>query len=71
MTYKRIEASVSFAGIAVEKYADKNRSMQFLSQIEKTIDWTAIQVLLLNYYGTGKAQEGERAKGQGPRILRA
>ncbi|MCF8095782.1 MAG: hypothetical protein K9J79_10540 [Desulfobacteraceae bacterium] len=35
MTYKRIEASFSFADIAVEKYADKNRSMQFLSQIEK------------------------------------
>ena len=61
MTYKRIEDCLSFADIAVQKYADKNRSMQFLSQINSTIDWIPIQDLLLNYYGIGKAQEGERA----------
>jgi hypothetical protein len=38
MTYKRIEDSLSFADIAVQKYVDKNRSMQFLSQINSTID---------------------------------
>ena len=58
MTYKKIEDCLSFADIAVQKYADKNRSMQFLSQINSTINWMPIQDLLLNYYGIGKAQEG-------------
>jgi IS5 family transposase len=61
MAYKRIDDCFSFADIAVKKYADKNRSMQFLNQINNTVSWLPIQDLLLKYYGVGKAQEGERA----------
>ena len=61
MAYKKIDDCFSFADIAVKKYADKNRSMQFLNQINNTVNWLPIQDLLLKYYGVGKAQEGERA----------
>ena len=61
MAYKKIERDFSFADIAVQKFADKNRSMLFLHQINNTIDWQPVKDLLFKYYETGKAKEGERA----------
>ncbi len=61
MAYKKIEQSFSFADIAIQKNADKNRSLIFLRKVEKTIDWQTVQKLLPKYYQTGKAKEGERA----------
>jgi len=61
MAYKKIEHNFSFADIAVQKFADKNRSMLFLRQINNTIDWKPVQDLLIKYYNTGKAKRGERA----------
>jgi len=61
MAYKNIEHNFSFADIAVQRYADKNRSMLFLHQVNKSIDWQPIQDLLSKYYQTGKSKEGERA----------
>ena len=61
MAYKKIEQSFSFADIAIHKNADKNRSLLFLRKLDNTIDWKPIQKLLLKYYETGKAKEGERA----------
>lgn len=43
------------------KYADKNRTLLFLQQIESTIDWQTVKELLMKYYQTGKASEDERA----------
>ena len=61
MAYKNIEHDFSFADIAVQKFADKNRSMLFLRQVNNTIDWQPVKNLLFRYYETGKAKEGERA----------
>jgi hypothetical protein len=61
MAYKKIERRFSFADIAVQNFADKNRSMLFLRQVNDTINWQPVQDLLFKYYETGKAKEGERA----------
>ncbi len=61
MAYKKIEHNFSFTDIAVQKFADKNRSMLFLHQINGAIDWHPIQNLLLKYYNIGKGKQGERA----------
>ena len=61
MAYKNIEQDFSFADIAVQKFADKNRSMLFLRQVNNTIDWQPVQDLLFKYYETGKTKKGERA----------
>ena len=61
MAYKKIERDFSFADIAVQKFADKNRSMLFLHQVNNTIDWQPVQDLLFKYYETGQAKRGERA----------
>ncbi|MCP3942841.1 MAG: transposase [Desulfobacteraceae bacterium] len=61
MTYKKIEQSFSFADIAANKNADKNRSLLFLRKVDNTIDWEPVENLLIKFYQTGKAKEGERA----------
>ena len=61
MAYKNIQQHLSFADIAVQKYADKNRSLLFLRQINETIDWMPVQELLLKHYTIGKAETGEKA----------
>ena len=61
MAYKKIEQSFSFADIAINSNADKNRSLLFLKQLDKSIDWDSIENLLLKYYQTGKSSEGEKA----------
>src|SRR5210317_818610 len=61
MAYKKIEQYFSFADIAIQNNADKNRSLLFLRKVDSTIDWVPIETLLIKYYQTGKAKEGERA----------
>ncbi len=40
MAYKKIENYISFADIAINTNADKNRSLLFLSKLDNSIDWT-------------------------------
>lgn len=61
MAYKKIEQYFSFADIAIQNNADKNRSLLFLRKVNHTIDWEPVEQLLVKYYKTGKSKEGERA----------
>jgi IS5 family transposase len=61
MTYKILEHTFSFADIAIQNIADKNRTLLFLRQVKKTIDWQSIQELLMKSYKIDKANRGERA----------
>jgi len=61
MAYKKIDQYFSFSDIAIQKNADKNRSLLFLRAIDNTIDWNPVENLLKKFYQTGKAKEGERA----------
>ena len=61
MAYKNFEFGSSFADMAIQAFADKNRNLLFLLETEKAIDWNPIQKLLMKYYPVGKAKEGEKA----------
>ena len=61
MAYKKIEQYLSFADIAILNNADKNRTLLFLKQIDKTIDWEPVNEMIMKYYMTGKSNEGEKA----------
>lgn len=50
MAYKKIDKYFSFADIAIQNNADKNRSLIFLQKINKTIDWLPIEILLQGFY---------------------
>ncbi len=48
MAYKNIQNQLSFADIAVAINADKNESLIFLKNINKSINWKPIDFLALN-----------------------
>ena len=56
MAYKKIQHNFTFADIAIQNFADKNRTLLFLRQVEKTINWKPIQDLLMKYYKPGRAK---------------
>ena len=60
MAYKKIDKYFSFADIAIQNNADKNRSLIFLNKINSTIDWYPVQEMLIKFYPLGKSNEGER-----------
>ncbi len=53
MAYKKIDNYFSFADIAIQNNADKNRSLIFLNQINATIDWEPVQDMLMKVYEIG------------------
>ena len=61
MAYRKPQRYFSFADLAVEKHADKNRALALLKQLNHTIDWRPIEKLLAKFYNTGKAEHGGRA----------
>jgi IS5 family transposase len=61
MAYRKPQRYFSFADLAVEKHADKNRALSVLQQLNRTIDWNPIEKLLAKFYHTGKAAEGGKA----------
>jgi IS5 family transposase len=61
MAYKKIEYGISFADIAIQAYADKNRNLLFLREVENTIDWQPVEDLLMEHYEPGKSKTGEQA----------
>ncbi len=61
MAYKNIHNQLSFADIAIANNSDKNRSLIFLKNINKSINWEPVEKLLHKYYKIGKSKEGERA----------
>ncbi len=61
MAYKKIDQYFSFADIAIQNNADKNRSLIFLNKVNQTIEWKPVEALLTKHYQPGKANKGERA----------
>ena len=61
MGYKKIQYGYSFADMAIQAYASKNRNHLFLQEINNAIDWQLIQDLLIKYYEPGKSKLGEEA----------
>ncbi|MEN8212414.1 MAG: transposase [Thermodesulfobacteriota bacterium] len=60
MAYKKIDNYFSFADIAIQKHADKNRALIFLNKINSTIDWHPVQEMLIKFYPLGKSNIGKR-----------
>jgi IS5 family transposase len=61
MAYRKPQRHFSFADLAVEALADKNRALSVLKQLDATIDWNPIAQLLEQFYHTGKRNEGAKA----------
>ena len=46
MAYKQIDQYLSFADMAIEKTANKNRTLNFFKDLDSTIDWKPVEELL-------------------------
>ena len=61
MGFKKIESKIGFAELALSSSMAKNRSLKTLEQMNKVIDWTKIENILMEYYKIGTSNEGADA----------
>jgi len=61
MGFKKIDPKISFAELALATSMEKNRSLKTLEQMNKLIDWSRIENILLKHYTIGKSDEGADA----------
>ena len=61
MGFKKIGPKISFAELALSTSMEKNRNLKTLEQLNKLIDWSRVENILLKYYTIGKSDEGADA----------
>lgn len=61
MGFKKIDPKISFAELALATSMEKNRSLKTLEQMNKLIDWSRVENILLKHYTIGKSDEGADA----------
>jgi IS5 family transposase len=61
MGYKKLGTSISFADLAVKRSLKHNRSVKLMERIDRVVSWKNIEALLMEYYETGRSEEGADA----------
>ena len=50
MGYKNINRHIGFADLALASSLKHNRSLKFMDKLNKTIDWSRVDQILMNSY---------------------
>ena len=61
MAFKKMEQNLSFADLALKSSLKHNRSLKLMENLNKSIDWSRIETILLNHYTAGTSSEGATA----------
>ena len=61
MGYKKINNNLGFADLALAKSFKHNRSLKTMTELDRAIDWSRIEEILLSHYTIGKSAEGADA----------
>jgi len=61
MGYKKIDQNLGFADFALASSLKHNRSLKVMEQIDKAIDWSRIEAILMSKYPIGTSSEGADA----------
>ena len=61
MAFKKMDTSLGFADLALESSRKKNRSINNMKKLEKAIDWSRIESILMNHYTVGTSNQGADA----------
>ena len=61
MGYKKMDRNMTFAEVDLMTSMDHNRSLKMMEKINKIIDWSKIEAILLSHYAVGKTLEGADA----------
>ena len=61
MGYKKTERNMTFAEVDLKASMEHNRSLKMMERINKTIDWSKIEPILMKHYSVGTSSEGADA----------
>ena len=58
MGYKKMDQSLGFADLALKSSLKHNRSLKTMEKLNKAINWSRIESILMNHYTVGTSKEG-------------
>jgi IS5 family transposase len=61
MGYKKMKQNIGFADFALASSMKHNRSLKNMEKLDKAIDWSRVESILLNHYTVGTSGEGADA----------
>ena len=61
MGYKKIDKSLGFADLALASSLKHNRSLKLMEKIDKAINWSRVESILISHYVVGTSSEGADA----------
>jgi len=56
-----MDQSLSFADIALASSLKHNRSLKTMEKLDKAVDWSKVEEILMNHYTVGTSSEGADA----------
>ena len=61
MAFKKMDNTLGFAHLALENSRKNNRSIKNMRKLEKAIDWSRIESILMCHYTVGTSNQGADA----------
>ena len=61
MGFKKIEQNLGFADFALASSLKHNRSLKLMEKLDKAIEWSRVEEILMNHYTIGTSNEGADA----------
>jgi len=61
MGFKKMDSSLGFADLALASSLKHNRSLKLMEKLDKSIEWSRIEAILLSHYTVGNSGEGADA----------
>jgi transposase, IS5 family len=61
MGFKKMDNSLGFADLALASSLKHNRSLKLMEKLDKSIEWSRIEAILLSHYTVGTSGEGADA----------
>ena len=58
---KKMNASLTFADLALESSLEHNRSLKLMQKIDSAINWSRVERILFSHYAVGTSGEGADA----------
>ena len=61
MGFKKMDSTLGFADFALASSLEHNRSLKLMVKLEKSIEWSRIESILMSHYTVGTSGEGADA----------
>jgi hypothetical protein len=61
MGYKKMKQNLGLAEFALASSMKHNRSLKNMKKLDKAIDWSRVETILMNHYTVGTSGEGPDA----------